>query len=86
MRYALWIVPALSLLALSACGDGGGAGEPADAGIDAADPSLRPGYSANWQRDILSYDLQIDLAEQSGVATIVVAGDTSTGMSLAVGN
>ncbi len=90
MRYALSIVSTLAsamlLLALSACGDGGGSGEPADAGIDAADPSLRPGYSANWQRDILSYDLQIDLAAQSGVATIVVAGDTSTGMSLAVGN
>lgn len=84
MKRALSIVPLL-LLALSSCGDDQ-ASVPVDAGIDAADPSARPSYSANWQRDILSYDLQVDLAAQSGVATITIAGDSDTGLSLAVGN
>jgi aminopeptidase N len=55
-----------------------------DAGPDPA--TERPPASQNWLRDILSYDLTIDLAEKTGVVTLSVVGDSSTGLTLDVGN
>jgi hypothetical protein len=75
----LWIA---FLPLLIACGDDGAGA--ADAGPDAA--WSRPGPGTNWQRDILSYDLVIDLAAKSGTATLVVAGDPSTALSLEKGS
>ncbi len=82
--------PSLSLLAslllITACSGDNTPEASFDAGVDLGDPSSRPNYSANWDRDILSYDLQIDLAARTGVVTLVVAGSDSTGLSLDVGN
>jgi aminopeptidase N len=65
-----------------ACGDDGGSA--ADAGPDAA--WSRPNPTGNFSRDILSYDLNIDLATRTGTATIVLTGDPSTGLSLEKGS
>ena len=74
-RSWLWIA---FLPLLLACGDDGGAA--ADAGADAA--WSRPAPGTNWGRDILSYDLAIDLAAKTGTVTLVVAGDPSSSLSL----
>jgi aminopeptidase N len=68
-----------------ACGSSGGdGGRDAGPSVDGA-PS-RPDPSENFARDILSYDLKLDLSELSGTATLQVAGDPSTGLSLGKGN
>ena len=80
MRISCLTGSLLCLTALPACG-GGPASAP-DAGMaDAA----RPQASQDWERDILSYDLNIDLADKTGQAIITVAGAPSTGLSLAIG-
>ncbi len=75
----LWIV---FLPMLVACGDDGAGA--IDAGSDAAWSRPEPG--SNWQRDILSYDLAIDLAAKSGTLTLVVAGDPTSSLSLDKGS
>ncbi len=54
----------------------------ADAG---SDPAARPPASEDWLRDILSYDLSLNLATKTGTVVVEVAGDDSTGLSLDVG-
>ncbi len=75
----------LLFLAAAACG-GDKSAATADAGPKADDPSSRPPASENFTRDILSYGLDIDLANKQAVATITLAGDPDTGLSLEVGN
>tara|TARA_R110002096_G_scaffold434832_1_gene658085 strand:- start:79402 stop:80721 length:1320 start_codon:yes stop_codon:yes gene_type:complete len=74
---------ALCALVLLACDKGSSADTQVDAGPD---PAARPPASENWLRDILNYDLAIDLAEKTASVTIEVAGDESTGLTLHVGN
>ncbi len=76
-----WL-PIAILLPLIACGDDGAA---ADAGAPDAAWS-RPSPGTNWQRDILSYDLAIDLEAKTGTLNLVVAGDASTSLSLDKGS
>jgi len=72
------------LAPFAALGCGGDSASSADAGPDLS--ALRPPASENWQRDILSYDLNIDLASKTGTVIVEIAGDDSTGLSLDVGN
>ena len=55
---------ALSALVIMGCDQGPSAKTELDAGPDPA--AERPAASENWLRDILSYDLAIDLAAQPG--------------------
>ncbi len=82
-RPATQAIFALAALSLSLACDSGSP-PAADAGPDPA--TLRPEPSENFARDILRYDLEINLAEQTGSVTLSVAGDASTGLSLDVGN
>ncbi len=75
---------ALSALVLIGCDKSPSTSTNLDAGPDPA--AERPAASENWLRDILSYDLAIDLAAKTGTVTISVAGESSTGLSLDVGN
>lgn len=74
---------ALSSIALLACGST--AEVSSDVNTADAQPS-RPEASENTSRDILSYDLQIDLQAREGSVTITVAGDSATGLSLSIGD
>ncbi|MCP4447676.1 MAG: M1 family metallopeptidase [Myxococcales bacterium] len=73
-----------TVLATLACDSATPSQADVDAGPDPA--SERPASSENWKRDILSYDLTLDLAAKTGTVVAEVAGDESTGLSLDVGN
>jgi hypothetical protein len=56
--------------------------------VDAGDDTAwdRPSPAGDWERDILSYDLEIDLAAKTGTVTILVKGAPGTGLSLEKGS
>jgi hypothetical protein len=74
-------------LLLGACGDnldtggGGGGGSP-----DADVPFVPPEASEDWERDLVSTALEIDLAARTGRATIDIAASESTGASFEIGD
>lgn len=77
----LWSLPALFIsFALAGCGD-------AETRPDPVTPpdETPPEPSADWERDILSTDLEIDVAQKTGKARIRLAPTSSTGASFEVG-
>jgi aminopeptidase N len=75
---------AILILVLAGCG---GARSASDASPSAdANPPIRPEPAEDRARDILSYDLTLDLEQDMGIAEIEVAAAPSEGLTLEVGN
>jgi aminopeptidase N len=72
----------LVLFTLAACGSDDDAGTAADAGPGGPDATL----SAPGDRDILSTDLDLDVATHAGLASIVVAADPRGGAHFEIGD
>ena len=59
-------------------GGGGGGGNAGNGGEAGEGDRVRPPAAEDWTRDILSTDLELDVATLRGVATIVLAGSASS--------
>jgi hypothetical protein len=82
----------LALLLLPACSDDDAAvdaapdGAPDAAPVDAAPPDAAPAPVENWDRDILTTGLSLDVSTLAGVAVVELAGDATTSASFEIGD
>ena len=84
---AALIAPVAGACGSSHSGDGSGSGNGGDAGGKADDPDgSNPAAGRDWNRDILTTDLQLDLSAMTGRATITLAGSQLTSASFEVGD
>src|SRR5262245_20078675 len=72
MRIREALATSLAALLLSACGDD--------------TTPARPPAAENWERDILSTDLAVDVATSTATATVRLAGDGSLAASFEIGD
>lgn len=86
-KVSTFLLLPLGVAALACSNSDGGSGNHEDANPRADDAETsRPAASENFLRDIVSYDLNIDLTAKTAVATIELAGSSDTGLSLDIGN